>query len=119
MRHNIRGMSAETAISHRFALRCALNSLPTRKVPVTGVSRKVSLSCHRVALAFAPGEGRSEDDATMQLQSDLATPACPYCGDRLLAPEVSEFVDGGEIRHHWSCDSCGGESRTSIELTAH
>jgi hypothetical protein len=28
----------------------------------------------------------------MQLQSDLATPACPYCGDRLLAPEVSEFV---------------------------
>jgi hypothetical protein len=55
----------------------------------------------------------------MQLQSDLATPACPYCGDRLLAPEVSEFVDGDEIRHHWSCDSCGGESRTSIELTAH
>jgi len=45
--------------------------------------------------------------------------ACPYCGDRLLAPEVSEFVDGGEIRHHWSCDSCGGELRTSIELTAH
>ena len=80
---------------------------------------KVSLGCHRVALAFAPGKGQSEEDATMQLQSDLATPACPYCGDRLLAPEVSEFVDGGEIRHHWSCDSCGGESRTSIELTAH
>jgi predicted RNA-binding Zn-ribbon protein involved in translation (DUF1610 family) len=54
----------------------------------------------------------------MQLQSDLVTPACPNCGDRLLAPEVSEFVDSGEIRHHWSCDSCGGESSTSIEPTA-
>jgi hypothetical protein len=85
-----------------------------------GVLRRDSFPCLALQLAKTPeGKGRSEDDATMQLQSDLATPACPYCGDRLLAPEVSEFVDGGKIRHHWSCDSCDGESRTSIELTAH
>ena len=44
---------------------------------------------------------------------------CPYCGDRLIAPEQSEFVAGGEISHHWACERCGGQSRTSVALTAH
>ncbi|MGC1466163.1 MAG: hypothetical protein WA792_10560 [Pseudolabrys sp.] len=41
---------------------------------------------------------------------------CPHCGDYLVAPVASEFVDDGEIRHHWSCDTCGGHSLTSVSL---
>lgn len=37
----------------------------------------------------------------------LAAPArCPHCGDWMVAPVSSEFVEGGEIRHHWECDTC-------------
>jgi hypothetical protein len=43
---------------------------------------------------------------------------CSYCGDRLIAPEVSEFVDSGEIRHHWTCGACGRVSHTSLKLVA-
>jgi hypothetical protein len=32
---------------------------------------------------------------------------------------VSEFIEGGEIRHHWECDTCGGSSTTAIPLTTH
>ena len=32
---------------------------------------------------------------------------CPHCDDLMVAPVSSEFVEGGEIRHHWECDSCG------------
>jgi hypothetical protein len=32
----------------------------------------------------------------------------------MIAPVSSEFVVGGEIRHHWECDSCGDLSSTSI-----
>jgi uncharacterized protein with PIN domain len=44
---------------------------------------------------------------------------CPHCGDLMVAPVSSEFVEGGEIRHHWECDACGEPSSTSIPLTAH
>ena len=59
----------------------------------------------------------------MQLQSEtrltgirsFASPIrCPHCGDLMVAPEMSEFVVGGEIRHHWECDSCGRPSSTAI-----
>ena len=43
---------------------------------------------------------------------------CPHCGDWMVAPVSSEFVEGTEIRHHWECDSCGKSSSTSIPLTA-
>jgi len=41
---------------------------------------------------------------------------CPYCGDRLVAPVTSEFVDGMEIRHHWECEACGRTAHISLEL---
>lgn len=41
---------------------------------------------------------------------------CPRCGDQLVAPVVSEFVEGGEIRHLWECDACGESTLTSIDL---
>jgi len=44
---------------------------------------------------------------------------CPHCGDVMVAPVSSEFVEGGEIRHHWECEFCGQPSSTSIPLTPH
>ena len=41
---------------------------------------------------------------------------CPHCGDCMVAPLVSEFVEGDEIRHHWACEACGQTSTTSIPL---
>lgn len=41
---------------------------------------------------------------------------CPGCGDWMVAPLSSEFVEGGEIRHHWECDACGETSSTVITL---
>ena len=47
-----------------------------------------------------------------------STARCPHCGDCMVAPVVSEFVEDGEIRHHWECDACGEASSTSFPLTA-
>lgn len=41
---------------------------------------------------------------------------CPTCGDWMIAPVSSEFVVGGEIRHHWECESCGDLSSTSLDI---
>jgi len=47
----------------------------------------------------------------------FSSPArCPQCGDWMVAPLVSEFVEGDEIRHHWACEACGQASTTSIPL---
>jgi hypothetical protein len=47
----------------------------------------------------------------------FAAPArCPYCDDWMVAPVSSEFVEGGEIRHYWECESCGETSCTTIVL---
>ncbi len=47
----------------------------------------------------------------------IAAPAlCPACGDSMVAPVSSEFVEGGEIRHHWQCEACGEASEASISL---
>ena len=43
---------------------------------------------------------------------------CPHCGDWMVAPTVSEFVEGGEIRHHWVCDACAETSVTAFALAA-
>jgi hypothetical protein len=41
---------------------------------------------------------------------------CPHCGDCMVAPIISEFVAGDEIRHHWECEACGESSTTAIPL---
>ncbi|HEY6834214.1 MAG TPA: hypothetical protein VI251_17200 [Pseudolabrys sp.] len=47
----------------------------------------------------------------------FAAPArCPNCGDWMVAPVSSEFVEGGEIRHHWECEACGEPSSTAIPV---
>ena len=60
------------------------------------------------------------DTARLSAMRALAAPArCPHCGDWMVAPIHSEFVEGGEIRHHWECESCGEQSSTSIPLSTH
>ena len=53
------------------------------------------------------------------IRSFAAPAQCPQCGDVMVAPTSSEFVEGGEIRHHWECEFCGELSSTSIPLTPH
>ena len=50
------------------------------------------------------------------MRAFTAPARCPYCDDWMVAPVSSEFVEGGEIRHHWECDACGETSCTTIEL---
>ncbi len=41
---------------------------------------------------------------------------CPHCGDWMVAPLASEFVEDAEIRHHWACENCAQPSTTTIPL---
>jgi hypothetical protein len=60
------------------------------------------------------------DTARLSVLRAFAAPTqCPLCTDVMVAPFMSEFVEGGEIRHHWACDACGQYSCTSIPLTTH
>ena len=43
---------------------------------------------------------------------------CGKCGEWVVAPILTEFVETGEIRHHWVCDGCGETSCTTIPLSA-
>ena len=62
-----------------------------------------------------PGTMLHCDTAKLEALRAFASPArCPHCGDFMVAPVVSEFVEGGEIRHHWECDACGKPSSSSI-----
>jgi hypothetical protein len=55
---------------------------------------------------------------TLKLIHAFAAPArCPSCGDWMIAPVSSEFVVGGEIRHHWECDSCGEGTCTVLDIS--
>ena len=53
------------------------------------------------------------------IRSFAAPAQCPHCGDVMVAPVSSEFVEGDEIRHYWECEACGKLSSTSIPLTSH
>lgn len=44
-----------------------------------------------------------------------ATP-CAQCGDPLVAPEWSEYVNERCIRHLWSCEACGYEFEQAVYL---
>lgn len=39
---------------------------------------------------------------------------CAQCGDALLAPEWSEYLDEHRIRHLWSCEACGYEFESEV-----
>jgi len=42
--------------------------------------------------------------------------ACPHCDALVVAPDASQFVSEGKVRHFWSCDSCGHEFATAVKL---
>ena len=44
-------------------------------------------------------------------------PACPQCGDQVLAPLLAEHVDARHVRNHWVCESCGHPFRKSFRVT--
>jgi len=43
---------------------------------------------------------------------------CESCGNRLIAPELSECVSERHVRHHWRCGKCGSRSEMSAYLRA-
>ena len=43
-------------------------------------------------------------------------PACPQCGDMLLAPLLAEHVNASHVRNHWACESCGHTFRKSFKF---
>ena len=45
-------------------------------------------------------------------------PACPQCGDMLLAPLLAEHVSAGLVHNHWVCESCGHSFRKTHEFEA-
>jgi RNase P subunit RPR2 len=42
--------------------------------------------------------------------------ACSECNDLLVAPKSSAYVSNHEIRHVWSCESCGHEIEMAVNL---
>ncbi len=45
-------------------------------------------------------------------------PACPQCGDMLLAPLLAEHVSARHVRNHWACEACGHTFRKSFMVDA-
>jgi len=45
-------------------------------------------------------------------------PACPACGDMLLAPLLAEHVSPRLVRNHWACESCGHTFRKAYAIEA-
>jgi transcription elongation factor Elf1 len=41
---------------------------------------------------------------------------CPRCDDLMVAPALSQHVNHDVVRHWWSCESCGHEFRTTVQL---
>ena len=42
--------------------------------------------------------------------------SCARCGDALIAPEWSECVSAGQVRHSWFCVACGCRFETAVDL---
>ena len=40
--------------------------------------------------------------------------ACAQCGEQLLAPDWSEYLDDRRVRHLWACESCDYRFETII-----
>ena len=45
-------------------------------------------------------------------------PSCAKCGELMMAPEFSEYLNHDEIRHIWVCDGCDYRIKTLIRFNA-
>ena len=61
---------------------------------------------HDQLCTFAPQAGQ------------VRLPACPQCGDLLLAPLLAEHVSARHVRNHWACEACGHTFRKSFRFKA-
>jgi predicted RNA-binding Zn-ribbon protein involved in translation (DUF1610 family) len=46
-------------------------------------------------------------------EKPVRLPACPQCGDMLLAPLLAQHVSAQVVHNHWVCESCGHAFRKS------
>jgi transcription elongation factor Elf1 len=58
----------------------------------------------------------SQAPLAFEFRRYLSNPSCPRCGNHLVAAETSEFLRDGQIRHSWSCESCGHDFQTAVTL---
>jgi ribosomal protein S27AE len=56
--------------------------------------------------------------ALNEIRRHLMQPACPRCGDTLMAAAGAELAARGYIRNSWSCDSCGYDFVTAVRFAA-
>lgn len=59
------------------------------------------------------------NDNCESLARILPKARCPNCGEAQFIAQASEFVGGGEIRHHWACDTCGEDFLTLVVVPRH
>lgn len=43
---------------------------------------------------------------------------CGQCGNNIDMPEWSENLEGGRVRHLWTCEVCGYSFETTVRFTA-
>ena len=43
-------------------------------------------------------------------------PACPKCGELMMASQSSEYLGGRNVRHKWVCDGCNYRFETLIRF---
>jgi hypothetical protein len=43
---------------------------------------------------------------------------CGQCGADIIAPELSEYLSTGCVRHVWTCEACGHNFEDSIDFAA-
>jgi hypothetical protein len=41
---------------------------------------------------------------------------CAHCNETVIAPTWSRYESRHRVRHSWSCESCGHEFETSVDL---
>ena len=53
-----------------------------------------------------------------EARSSQTETQCARCGNSLIAPEWSEYVNGGHIVNLWACPNCGCRFETTAEFSA-
>jgi transcription elongation factor Elf1 len=67
---------------------------------------------------FKPSRDRSRAPISRTIAQMRQAHSCPQCGDLLVLPEWSEWLDAGHVRHLWQCDACGYAFETRVEFAA-